>query len=361
MATSANVLSIQALQDLKAALARFGGEAQEALDAARPEIRRTLDWLSERLLHWQNEVRRRQQMLAQAQAALARCKASGVRDPKTGACHEPPCTGEWEAVRLAEVSLREAQAELGTVQHWKGALEQAAAAYEREAGRLMSLLSSDLPKANALLGRNIATLRSYVLMSAPATGASFSTTPPSHAAAGTVVGAVQMATVNAALAGLAVYLLAQLAADVRLALGPAGEHLAARLLEEDFGWQELPFDQPKHGFDRVLVAPGVPIIVLESKVSRRGHFQPGRTAMGEQGSPGWIAGHATRMADPESAEWSPKNERIAALINEIGAENVPAVAVVIETESGLAHVYHRVGDGAWEPLREGISIQEALT
>jgi hypothetical protein len=367
MGMSANVLSVQALEDLKAALARFGGEAHEALNAAQLEIRRTLDWLAERLQYWQNEVRRRQQLLAQAQAALARCRASGMRDPKTGAYREPPCTAEWEAARQAEARLREAEAELRSVQHWKQAVEQAAADYGRQAGRLATQLNCELPKASALLGRKVATLQSYVLMGAPAASApppvtpAFTTTPPGQAAADTITAAVQMAAVSAALTGVAMYLLGQLASNVRLVLGPVGEQLAARLLEEGFGWKELAFDQPHHGFDRVFMAPGSPIIVMESKVTRTGQFQPGQTAMGEQGSPEWLAAHAGRMADPGSAEWSPKNERIAALINEIGPENVPVVAVVIETDTGLADVYYRLGDSPWQPLREGISIQEALT
>ncbi len=45
MSPSAHVQSIQALSDLKDALGRFSGEAQEALNAAEMEIRRTFDWL----------------------------------------------------------------------------------------------------------------------------------------------------------------------------------------------------------------------------------------------------------------------------------------------------------------------------
>lgn len=80
MSASANVQSIQALDDLRAALGRFQEQAQEALAASEQEIRRTLDWLNERRNHWQSEVRRRQAAVAQAQAALSRCQASGSHD-----------------------------------------------------------------------------------------------------------------------------------------------------------------------------------------------------------------------------------------------------------------------------------------
>lgn len=45
----------------------------------------------------------------------------------------------------------------------------------------------------------------------------------------------------------------------------------------------------------------------------------------------------------------------------MGPENVPVVAVVIETESGLAYVYHRrPGSEAWESLQEGIVLADVL-
>ncbi|PKO21910.1 MAG: hypothetical protein CVU38_12210 [Chloroflexi bacterium HGW-Chloroflexi-1] len=48
---SANVFAIHALEELRGALNRFGGEAQGSLSAAELEIRRTFDWLQERLNH----------------------------------------------------------------------------------------------------------------------------------------------------------------------------------------------------------------------------------------------------------------------------------------------------------------------
>jgi len=173
-----------------------------------------------------------------------------------------------------------------------------------------------------------------------------------------------LAALGVGLTAAAIAVTRWLATDVRHALGAVGEELSARLVREQPGFQELPFDQPKHGFDRVFTAPGLPLIVLESKVvgaHSRAPFQPGQTRHGEQGSPEWIAAQAEKMADPTSAQWSPANERIAALVKELGPENVPAVAVVIQSETGLADVYVRPAGGeGWQPLREGVSLAEAL-
>lgn len=361
---AANVLSIPALQELKDALARFGGEARDALQAADLELQHARDWLTERVQHWRNEVRRWQQVLAEAKAALARCKASGMRDPKTGAYREPPCTAQWEAVRAAEAGLRAAEAELRTAQHWQRAVEQAGADYEREARRLRALLEHDGPRARALLENKITTLHSYVLLHAPA-AATAPPTPSStagvQAAAASFAAAASLAAAAPALVGVALRALRQVDAAARQAMGAAGEDLTARLLREEFAWQELPFDQPHHGFDRLFRAPGLPLIVVESKVNRSGRFHPGRTAHGEQGSPEWLAHHADRMADPASAEWSAQNEGIAALVNDLGADNVPVVSVVINSDTGLANVYQRGAGGEWQLLQADLPAAEEAT
>jgi hypothetical protein len=143
-------------------------------------------------------------------------------------------------------------------------------------------------------------------------------------------------------------------------MGGIGEQVSAQVLSEKFGLQEVPFDQPKHGFDRVFRAPGMPLIVMESKVSNRGELHLGQTVAGEQGSPEWIAVEASQMADRGSAQWSPANERIAHLVRELGAEKVPALSVVVNPVSGLGDVYTRL-DSGWQLLQGGITLDQILS
>ena len=166
MSPSAQVQSIQALDDLKGALGRFAGEGQEALQAAEQEIRHTLDWLQERLNHWQNEVRRRQEEVRRAEAALARCQASGYYD-REGHYHAPDCSAYERALRQAEIHLREAEAELRNVQQWMKTVDESAAAYRTQAQRLVKLLATDLPKAEAFLQHKIADLHAYLVVTPP--------------------------------------------------------------------------------------------------------------------------------------------------------------------------------------------------
>lgn len=167
MRGSANVLAIHALDELKSALARFGGEAREALQSAEQEIRRTLEWLEERQAHWQREVRRWQEEVRRAQAALERCRASARHDPKTGRSHVPDCSGYEHALAQARAGLREAEVELRNVREWSRQVQQAVTDYQRQAQRLVAMLNDDLPKATALLGRKTADLHRYTMMTAP--------------------------------------------------------------------------------------------------------------------------------------------------------------------------------------------------
>jgi len=284
-----------------------------------------------------------------------------MRD-KNGNVIQHPCPAEEAALQRVRLHLAEAEAELRTVQEWTRLVERQADEYHRQAQRLKAWLDGELLKANAFLERKITTLQSYVAMGISSGG--YVTTPPAQAAGETFVAAVGLAALGVGLTAAAIAVTRWLATDVRHALGAVGEELSARLVREQPGFQELPFDQPKHGFDRVFTAPGLPLIVLESKVvgaHGRVPFHPGQTRHGEQGSPEWIAAQAEKMGDPTSAQWSPTNERIAALVKELGPENIPAVAMVIQSETGLAGVYVRPsGSDAWQPLREGVSLAEAL-
>jgi hypothetical protein len=123
--------------------------------------------LQERLNHWQNEARRRQEEVRRAAAALARCQASGYTD-RDGRYHAPDCTAYERALQQAQRRLQEAEMELANVRRWLAQVQQAIGDYELQARRLATQLAGDLPKASALLGRKIATLQAYMSSGVPA-------------------------------------------------------------------------------------------------------------------------------------------------------------------------------------------------
>ena len=216
---------------------------------------------------------------------------------------------------------------------------------------------SDLAKAQAFLNHRAAALRTYV---ASGQVAHFSVTPPIDVLAGPItLGVVAGMDGLTSVALAAVRRLVE--KPVKTALGDTGEDLIQTLLEKELGWCALPFDQPYHGFDRMFTAPGLPLIMVECKVNRRGKLHLGQPQSGEQGSPEWIAEQAAQMADPASAQYSPDNAAIAALVEEMDAENVPSVAVVVTTETGAVDIhFRRPGSTEWEHLDEGMDLTSLL-
>src|SRR3989442_38120 len=143
MSSTVNVHSVEVVDNLRGSYSRFQTEAQEILQAAEQEIRRTEEWLQARLAYWRVEEQRRQEELRLATAALARCEASGYRDPKTGAYYRPPCTAEQQVVQRARAQLQEAQQRLNDVQNGIRLVGQAVSPYRVQTQRTTRLLSSN--------------------------------------------------------------------------------------------------------------------------------------------------------------------------------------------------------------------------
>lgn len=158
--------------------------------------------------------------------------------------------------------------------------------------------------------------------------------------------------------GAAIGIIRKSSGDLSRVLGRSGEEIAAIVLSKRFGLEEVAFDQPAHGFDRVFRAPGLPVVVMESKVSGDGKLHLGKTEHGPQGGAGWVAAAADAMADPESAQHSPTNARIADTVRNMGVDNVPVVAVVTNPLAQTADVYLREGGDSWELVEGGIDLAE---
>ncbi len=111
-------------------------------------------------------MRRRQEEVRRAAAALARCQASGYTD-REGRYHTPDCTAYEHTLQQAQRRLQEAEIELADVRRWLAQVQHAAGDYELQAQRLATSLNNDLPKATALLGRKIADLQAYLAVTTP--------------------------------------------------------------------------------------------------------------------------------------------------------------------------------------------------
>ena len=313
---------LDALQDLRAALLTFAGRTSEALPPVQTAVfhaTRTFD-------HLEEAARGRVNDLTNHLYDCWRAAAQGL----------PADCGRIEQ------ALQRAEQRVAHILIMRRRFDAAVSAWEHRRHDLEQTLDADLSGAVTYLDRRIAALEAY------------QTTQLIGAALG--LGAAGIPSLMGATIG--VMRLAQ--GRVNHVLGRAGEEMASIVLSRRFGLQEMTFTQPTHGFDRVFSAPGLPLIVVESKASQDGALRLGRTAAGEQGSAAWVAQAATRMTDPASAQWSPTNARLGRLVQEMGAANVPTLAVVTDYARATAAVYGRQANGEWALIEADIDLDALL-
>ena len=320
--TQLDFSDLQTLDDLAAALGRFAAETQDALRAARADIGRTQEWLSERVNHWQRMVERARQEVARAEADLRHCQASGYRDQQ-GIYHQPDCSRQAYLLERAMAHLQECENSLRTAQAWRSRVEQAVSEYQRTEGRLSDLAGGHTERGRAFLERVAARYTEV------------------QAAAGIVGGALAAAAVFG-LAGTAVRALGTASGRAYRARGGLGEEIAQGVTLDELGLHEVEFDQAQHGFDRLLMGPAGQIIVLESKCSDAGELRLGTGYGHRQCSAGWVEGIAQAMTDPNSELWSAANAAIGQRILEQGAPTTPVLATVINASTGQADIYLRL-------------------
>jgi hypothetical protein len=164
MGEQATVHSIEALRDFRAALATFAEEASAALGAVNMEVRRTVQWVQyDRRTYWQEQIKRRREQVAIAQAEVFRRKLAKTAD------NNPAMSEQKELLRKAEASLREAEQRAGLVKKWEPALQQAALEY-RASTRRIGAVVADVPRAIFVLGRMVEALEAYLREAPPSGG-----------------------------------------------------------------------------------------------------------------------------------------------------------------------------------------------
>ncbi len=160
--SQAEVRSIDALRDFRAALAVYGDDVLAALGAVDAEIRRTGQWLSQdRPYYWQEQIKRRRERVAAIRADLFRLKLQKTPE------HHPSLAEPKERLRLAEAALQDAEKRLTLTRKWQPALNQAVLEYHGAVQRLKDAASIDVPRATALLTRIVEALEAYLQVQPP--------------------------------------------------------------------------------------------------------------------------------------------------------------------------------------------------
>lgn len=179
MGDQADVRSIDALRELRIALATFAEEVQAALGAVDMEIKRTVRWVQhDRRAYWLEQVKRRRERVAMAQAEVFRRKLAKTDD------YSPAMSEQKELLRKAEAGLRDAETRLGLVKKWEPSLQQAVLEYHATTRRIGHHAGGEVPRAIAVLGRLIDALEAYLGEAPPSVGVA---APPTL---GAIVGAI---------------------------------------------------------------------------------------------------------------------------------------------------------------------------
>ena len=171
MSSQVTVHSIDSLKDFRTALALYSEDTLASLGAIEAEVRRTVRWLEqEQPAYWQDQIKRRRELVAQAKAEVFRRQLQKRPD------HTPSMSEQKENLHKAEASLQDAEKRLTMVRKWQPRLQQAVLEYHAGVQRLKDLSSIDMPSAVDLLGRLIDALEAYLQVQPPS-GTGLQTAP----------------------------------------------------------------------------------------------------------------------------------------------------------------------------------------
>lgn len=164
MRRTADVRSIDALKDAKAALVEFREIVVVALSEAQAEVQRTVWWLQhDQTTYWKHEVRRRTELVNQAKSDLYRAKLAAMDE--TASCLE-----QKKALERAEHRLQEAERKVQLVKQWSLKVDREAMLFRAQIQGISRAAESDMPRAEAKLEMMLDRLEAYVRLAPPQTG-----------------------------------------------------------------------------------------------------------------------------------------------------------------------------------------------
>ena len=162
LSSQADVRSIEALKDFRAALVLYAEEALGALASVGMEAKRTVHWVAhDRRDYWINEVKRGRERVSAARAEVSKRRMAQTAGSGSAFGEQK------EILRAAEARLREAEAKVVLVRKWEPILAQAVLEMKASTRRVGDLAGGDVPRAIASLTRMVDALEAYLRESPP--------------------------------------------------------------------------------------------------------------------------------------------------------------------------------------------------
>ena len=152
MSEAANVRSINAIRDFRAAIIEFAQTSGTALSESQSDVQRTIWWLQqERLAHWQRELKNRNRKLTEAKSAMEQKEIQ-----KVSTVLEKRQVTQWQA-RVAE-----AEDKIVKVKRWVRELERELIKFKAQSQRLGRTLDGEVPQVIAKIDRMLDSLEAYL-------------------------------------------------------------------------------------------------------------------------------------------------------------------------------------------------------
>lgn len=161
MGSQAKIHDSKALLDTKAALASFVEAVTAALATMDSDMSRVGLWLQQdRPLHWKHEIRRREEKVLAAKAAIHRKIISQAPEPVS-------LVLERKAVAKAQERLDSARARWEASKRWATVWEREAQLFKGGVGDLSAAIHARVPHAMQRLERMLLSLEQYERLEAP--------------------------------------------------------------------------------------------------------------------------------------------------------------------------------------------------
>jgi len=160
MSGQAQITSIEALAAFRADVILFLSQMGPVIDEAGGELVRMRFWLqNEQRDFWQNQLRRRQRKLEEAQAELFNARLSTFQDSTIL---------PQMAAQKAQRAVQEAEQKLAAIKKWERELDNLAEPHLKQLDQLRGFLAADMNKAVGFLNQVTQSLEAYTSVAAPA-------------------------------------------------------------------------------------------------------------------------------------------------------------------------------------------------
>jgi len=160
--SQAKLSRVDALEQLKAAVAAFVDDAKMALGSVEMETRRVVDRLNrEQPFYWLQQIKAGRDEFAEAKASLARKRLQKTDN------YIPDTSEEEKAVRRAVAKIENAERKLEAIKVWTRRIEQSWNDYQGPSGQLADVVGGTPARAIADLNRLIKAVDAYLQVQAP--------------------------------------------------------------------------------------------------------------------------------------------------------------------------------------------------